>query len=217
MSILGEFANPAIQRQSCTNLPIHHQFANLSQVCQSITKPRIQCKSWTNLQIHHQSLSFCQSTNRQPIQGKSHSSMPVQPINNPPKQYLTDPPMFCQSTSPWPNNKVDQPCISINRRHSDHSHWHSIDNGRANTRPIRVTKPHLLKGTSTIQSQLLSGQHSFRTTLNCRHNVIPWTIKCQSTISMLPIMCQSIADPPMECHMNHIPTTHLSAPIINPE
>ena len=73
--------------------------------------------------------------------------------------------------------------------------WHSIGTGHANTTPIRVTKPRLVKGTSTIQRRLLSGQHHFRTTLRCRHNVNPRTIKCQSVISMMPTMCQSNANP----------------------
>ena len=56
---IQSISDPAIQRQSCINLPIHHQSINImpsfyqsanpSPICQSITNPRIRCQSLTNL------------------------------------------------------------------------------------------------------------------------------------------------------------------------
>ena len=152
---------------------------------------------------------ICQyNTNPRPILGKSPSNVSPRPTRHQSTKPLPIPdqstnlsPMHDQSTSPRPTHQADESCITNNppncknRQHSNHPHWHSIGNGPANNRPIRVTNPHLVKGTSTIRCQLLSGPHHSRATVRCCHNVNARTIKCQSITSMMPFMCQSIAIP----------------------
>ena len=152
---------------------------------------------------------ICQyNTNPRPILGKSPSNVSPRPTRHQSTKPLPIPdqstnlsPIYDQSTSPIPTHQADESCITNNppncknRQHSNHPHWHSIGNGPANNRPIRVTNPHLVKGTSTIRCQLLSGPHHSRATVRCCHNVNARTIKCQSITSMMPFMCQSIAIP----------------------
>ena len=105
--------------------------------------------------------------------------------------------IFNQSNNPLSTHRshsLTNLCISLTLWIDD-TQIIPIGTGHANLTPIRVTMPRLVKGTSTIQRRLLSGQHHFRTTLRCRHNVNPRTIKCQSVISMMPTTCQSNANP----------------------
>ena len=119
-------------------------------------------------------------------------SAPDQPVTNPSNhcQFPTNPPIFhlCMTNQPV----RDQPTKPINHAspiiHSNHPHWHSIGNGPANNRPIRVTNPHLVKGTSTIRCQLLSGPHHSRATVNQvpiqhQYDAIHVSIHCHSCSS----------------------------------
>ena len=97
------------------------------------------------------------------------------------------------------------------------------------TMSIRTDVSDIPEGTSTIQSQLLSGRHHFRATVRCCHTVNPRTIKCQSITSMMPFMCQSIAIPVLVncqsisdaniqpiCHSNAYPKLICQSANLNP-
>ena len=149
-------------------MPIFDQFAILMPNLDQFTNP---------LQMPYQ---ICQyNTNPRPILGKSPSNVSPRPTRHQSTKPLPIPdqstnlsPMYDQSTSPRPTHQADESCITNNppncknRQHSNHPHWHSIGNGPANNRPIRVTNPHLVKGTSSIRCQLLSGPHHSRATVN---------------------------------------------------
>ena len=85
--------------------------------------------------------------------------------------------------------------------------WHSIGTGHANTRPIQVTIPRLLKGTSTIWSQtsLGMGQSSITlaiiTPLKWRHN---W----RSNVNHTPIPGNANLWPIFQSNANLIPICH---------
>ena len=85
--------------------------------------------------------------------------------------------------------------------------WHSIGTGHANTRPIQVTIPRLLKGTSTIWSQtsLGMGQSSITlaiiTPLKWRHN---W----RSNVNHTPIPGNANLWPILQSNANLIPICH---------
>ena len=86
----------------------------------------------------------------------------------------------------------------------------SIGRGHANTKPIRVTFPHLVKGTSAIRSLLLSGRQHFRTTvwwpqmsIHGQSSANPSSVWCQPRVNPLPILFQLISNPfPMQCQYN---------------
>ena len=88
----------SVQCQSASPEPIHQSNVNSVPICQSITSLPIQDKS-ANPSVICQSITYIQSM---PIHGKLRSSMPIQPITNPPKQYLTNPPTFQQSMAIQP-------------------------------------------------------------------------------------------------------------------
>ena len=130
--------------QSITNLSIEPQ---LVPICRSINKLPIQCQSWTNLPILRQSrtnspIPCLSSACPGPILCHSTTNHTVQCQLNPS-------PIHQSFTNPRPTHQVDQSSITNNppncknRRHSSHPQRHSIGNGRANTRPIRVTNAHL--------------------------------------------------------------------------
>ena len=123
-----------------------------------------------------------------------------------PCQSKTNPiPIFNQSTnlmsivkqSAYPS-PIIRPSRFIIRWNSNHPNWHSIGMGHVNDIPIRVTIPHIVKGTSTIRSRLLSGRHQFRTTFRCRHTSPQYAnrvqIWCPSDTNPLSICCLSITN-----------------------
>ena len=108
---------------------------NSVPICQSITSLPIQ-ESRTNLQTHHQfdnpSLisNPCPSANPLPIHTSSADPWQITQFNANPTQHQSTKTIPDRSTNPWPITNNSPNCT--NRRHSNHSHWHSISNGRAN-------------------------------------------------------------------------------------
>ena len=155
-------------RPSRTNpLPILFQFTISMQIYQSNANP---LPIHSNLPIHHQSFYRTPIGTNLPIHQQTAHPMPIldQSSNLKTICQSANPPILCNSTTnhtvqcqlnpspihqsftnPRPTHQVDQSSITNNppncknRRHSSHPQRHSIGNGRANTRPIRVTNAHL--------------------------------------------------------------------------
>ena len=208
-------------------MPTTAQSANPSQ----ITKPSTH-KSLANLPIHYQSCTNLpiryQSANPSvslPVQCRLDIPLPINKLT-PISQYSTNPVSILihptNSSDNQPLGQSDPNPLSIHihssqssKKYSSFSHLHQSPNSRpilanpCQSSSIRTDVSGLPEGTSTIQSQLLSGRHHFRATVRCCHTVNPRTIKCQSISSMMPTVCQSIANPvPVNCQSisNAVPT-----------
>ena len=155
--------NLPVLNQSINPTSMLYQSANPSPICQSRNPGQI-CKPITNLPIHHlypidadpwQITQF----NANPTHHQSTETIPDQPTN------LSTIHGHSASASPiiHPTAQTDDTRIIPNGIRS------------AMVEPIRVTKPHSVKGTGTIRSQLLSGRHPI-----CQSNFNPVSIVCQS-------------------------------------
>ena len=194
-------------------LPILDQYVNPRPICQSnatqtashIHIPRPYIHQRQSLKMHCHKLAVHWQALAQI------TSIPCQSENSSASDRGTS--ILCGPTEVSPRRTISQ---AKTRASQISKSYFQIDTAyvnsasiQANQTPIQVTIPHLVKGTSTIRSQLLSGRHHFQTTVRCPHNVNPRTIKCQSIISMMPTVRQSIANPvPVNCQSisNAVPT-----------
>ena len=168
----------SVQCQSASPEPIHQSNVNSVPICQSITSLPIQ-ESRTNLQTHHQFANPslisnpCPSANPLPIHTSSADPWQITLFNANPTQHQSTKTIPDRSTNLSPihgQSPIIHPTVQ-----TDDTQIIPIGIRLAMVEPIRVTKPHLVKGTSTIRSQLLSGRHPI-----CQSNFNPVSIVCQS-------------------------------------